>query len=56
MYSQTSNTALIPEATFVPPATTDEPSVLVLIRDLCHELQQSGVRYCHWKSNEAIDK
>lgn len=27
---------------------------LTLVLDLCHELWTSGVRYCHWKSNDML--
>ncbi|MGH2679412.1 MAG: hypothetical protein ACRDG8_02850 [Actinomycetota bacterium] len=30
--------------------------VLVLIATLCSTLEADGVRYCHWKSNEAISR
>ncbi|HET9672190.1 MAG TPA: hypothetical protein VFQ40_05005 [Actinomycetota bacterium] len=34
---------------------SDAPDgVLVLIATLCERLRAEGVRYCHWKSNEAI--
>jgi thymidylate kinase len=34
----------------------EEPRVLDLIDTLGRELAAAGVRYCHWKSNEAIDR
>jgi thymidylate kinase len=34
--------------------STRGDDVLVLIADLCRSLDAEGVRYCHWKSNEAI--
>ena len=30
------------------------PEVLELIAELCRDLDREGVRYCHWKSNEAL--
>ena len=30
--------------------------VLVLIAELCSQLEARGVRYCHWKSNESIER
>ena len=30
--------------------------VLDLVVDLCDRLQAAGVRYCHWKSNDYIDR
>lgn len=29
---------------------------LQLVESLCHALERDGVVYCHWKSNEALDK
>ena len=34
--------------------TRDDADVLGLIASLCGALDAEGVRYCHWKSNEAI--
>jgi hypothetical protein len=31
-------------------------SVLPLIQALCDGLSQAGIDYCHWKSNQAIDR
>src|SRR3989304_6544809 len=35
---------------------TDKPSTLDLIHRLCQALEAEGITYCHWKSNEAIDR
>lgn len=35
---------------------SDTDDVLGLIATLCRSLEVEGVRYCHWKSNEAIAK
>lgn len=29
---------------------------LLLIRELCAELDEKGIKYCHWKSNAAVDR
>jgi len=29
---------------------------LELVSSLCRALQEAGVRYCHWKSNESLDR
>ncbi len=29
---------------------------LVLVEELCGQLDSAGISYCHWKSNEAIDR
>ena len=29
---------------------------IVLIRELCRKLEEHQIRYCHWKSNEALDR
>jgi thymidylate kinase len=51
--SSTSRTvAAAPEA----PATADGDAVLELVRTLCDRLETEGVAYCHWKSNEALDR
>jgi thymidylate kinase len=34
----------------------NEKSELNIIRELCGELDKTGVKYCHWKSNAAIDR
>ena len=34
----------------------EEPVVLDLVRDLCLSLRDARVAYCHWKSNEALDR
>lgn len=33
-----------------------EPEALALVIELCRALEQEEIRYCHWKSNEAIDR
>jgi thymidylate kinase len=33
-----------------------KPSGLHLIRDLCLELNRAGIDYCHWKSNNKLDR
>jgi hypothetical protein len=41
------------------PDTDHEPlpeGTLTLVLELCHELWRAGVRYCHWKSNDALDR
>ena len=35
---------------------SDGPVPLALVEDLCDALTVRGVDYCHWKSNEAIDR
>ena len=37
-------------------ATGDDVAVLDLVTDLAMGLRTAGVRYCHWKSNAAIDR
>jgi thymidylate kinase len=37
-----------------PPAPAG--TVLALVRALCRRLADEGVPYCHWKSNEALDR
>jgi thymidylate kinase len=32
------------------------PSTLALVRTLCRTLEAEGVSYCHWKSNNALDR
>jgi len=32
------------------------PQVLHTIRQLCHELEAENINYCHWKSNNALDR
>lgn len=36
------------------PTTPDLPAPLALVRRLAESLRQAEVRFCHWKSNEAI--
>jgi hypothetical protein len=33
-----------------------ESGALDLVVALCRALEDEGIRYCHWKSNEAIDR
>src|SRR5436309_105870 len=33
-----------------------EEAALGLVRTLCAALSAEGIRYCHWKSNEALDR
>lgn len=35
--------------------TTDRPPVEI-VETLCRELADAGIRYCHWKSNDALDR
>src|SRR3972149_5695055 len=35
---------------------TDKPSTLDLIHRLCQALEAEGITYCHWKSNNALDR
>lgn len=37
-------------------STTDEPSTLHLIRRLCQALAAKRIAYCHWKSNNVLDR
>ena len=30
--------------------------VLILIEKLCQKLETEGINYCHWKSNNALDR
>ena len=39
-----------------PEPSRDAPAPLGLVEDLCRTLAARGVDYCHWKSNEAIDR
>ncbi|MCA9248193.1 MAG: hypothetical protein KDA42_13790 [Planctomycetales bacterium] len=39
-----------------PAVRRDAGCVLSLIRDLCQELDAAEVSYCHWKSNDALDR
>jgi len=32
------------------------PSTLGLVRTLCRALEAEGISYCHWKSNNALDR
>ncbi len=32
------------------------PEALALVTSLCRGLEDEGIRYCHWKSNEAIER
>jgi thymidylate kinase len=34
----------------------ERPPTLELIASLCRVLDVEGIRYCHWKSNEALDR
>ena len=34
----------------------DEPPTLALIRRLCQALEAERITYCHWKSNNALDR
>jgi thymidylate kinase len=34
----------------------DPPGTLELVSELCWALEAEGVSYCHWKSNEALDR
>jgi len=38
------------------PEASEQPQVLELVRDLAVSLAEAGVSYCHWKSNEALDR
>ncbi len=40
----------------VPVSKTGAPVALELVSVLCRTLDAEGVRYCHWKSNEALDR
>src|SRR6266487_1045558 len=35
---------------------TQKPSTLGIISRLCQTLEAEGVNYCHWKSNDALDR
>ena len=35
---------------------TDKPLTLDLIHRLCQALEAEGITYCHWKSNNALDR
>ena len=35
---------------------TDKPSIPDLIHRLCQALEAEGITYCHWKSNNALDR
>jgi thymidylate kinase len=35
--------------------TTDRPP-LKIVETLCHALEDAEIRYCHWKSNDALDR
>lgn len=37
-------------------AALEPRPALLLIQQLCAELARAGIRYCHWKSNAAIDR
>ena len=41
---------------FLKKYTTDEPAALDLIRKLCQALAEAGINYCHWKSNNVLDR
>ena len=54
-------TAVVPSATSASLAAegTDRPDVrgtLELVSELCQALEAGEVNYCHWKSNEALDR
>ena len=34
----------------------NQPNVLRLVKDLCVNLSNFKIKYCHWKSNAAIDR
>ncbi len=38
------------------PTLGSAPIVLPLVAELCLELDRAGVVYCHWKSNNALDR
>ena len=38
------------------PAPDPAPAALGLVSRLCEELGERGISYCHWKSNEALDR
>ncbi|HYF12449.1 MAG TPA: hypothetical protein VEC09_09115, partial [Actinomycetota bacterium] len=42
--------------TEAPSGRGDGPRTLALIEALCRELEANRVRYCHWKSNEGLDR
>lgn len=44
------------EADGVAGLRVEEHPVLDLVVELCDRLQAAGVRYCHWKSNDYIDR
>jgi thymidylate kinase len=39
-----------------PAAAVGRPATLDLIAALCRALDDEGIAYCHWKSNEALDR
>ena len=39
-----------------PPIDGGSDPGLELVRRLCQTLSTEGVDYCHWKSNEALDR
>lgn len=39
-----------------PPTPSTAPQPLALVAQLARGLEQAGIEYCHWKSNEAIDR
>jgi thymidylate kinase len=44
-----------PRVAPAPPASTEQHA-LALVRRLCRVLDTEDVAYCHWKSNEALDR
>jgi len=38
------------------PVTAPSGSTLRLVRDLCERLEDEGVEYCHWKSNDVLER
>ena len=36
-------------------AKADRPALHLILR-LCHSLKEEGINYCHWKSNNALDR
>jgi len=39
-----------------PPVLVEKPTVLDLVYRLCRALAEADVQYCHWKSNNALDR
>jgi len=40
----------------IPSDTQSDPPALNLILRLCHALREEDINYCHWKSNNALDR